>query len=268
MATSRISKSNSLSTKQNINKPSSVHDCQIVIKRTSDESATQNQMLNEFTGKLNDMEKQITHLQQQIQVVKSDISSTQHSIAQNSVNLSALNGWLDELKIRDEAASYDTRCVEYLSKYIWHDDDNDDEAEQKYFPADTFNFLDINDGEYTTLDNLTSQEIRKLAHYVHACEILNSNKSNLPSQRRNLRDPDSSESEYNYIVSGYKTYGYLYNATDSDLVIGDERLCDGELPEDADEICCHKRFAWRVTDIFNEYFTLDATDILSYERIN
>jgi len=97
-------------------------------------------------------------------------------------------------------------------------------------------------------DNLTTTEIKNLAHYLRACELL-----------------DLSMNEKCDWVR-FKTYASVLAEADHEyghIILSDVYDCNGK---DYDEgRCCHKRYAYYMEEF--KYITLKTDDIVSYSRL-
>ena len=103
---------------------------------------------------------------------------------------------------------YTARCIEFLSQRKFYDeskndddenddeendeDDDDDDENTKYIPSDSFQFTKINNGVPTPIENLTPEEIRKLALYVRACDLLDERLEVLNILKQHENDGNSS----------------------------------------------------------------------------
>ena len=125
---------------------------------------------------------------------------------------------------------YTARCIEFLSQRKFYDendeDENDDDENTKYIPSDSFQFTKINNGVPTPIENLTPEEIRKLALYVRACDLLDERLEVLNILKQHENDGDSS-TYFDTSDNGLnRFYDAVYQEDDDD---------DDEDDEDDDE---------------------------------
>ena len=156
-------------------------------------------------------------------------------------------------------------CHDYLTNRLLAEDDNWEDADW----GDAFYYTGINNGVFTPIENLTPDEIIKLAMYVRACELIDEKfdeLSKIQNQANNFEWDDENDClfemkpRYTELLSyleNYPTYGELYEAQ---IEIGYETKCFGEIRDcngyDSElGLCCHKRYAWTVAEL--RHFTFD-----------
>jgi hypothetical protein len=112
----------------------------------------------------------------------------------------------------DEHDLYVIRCKEYIKKYKWVDPDEDeDEDDGKIvLPRDVFTYLRI---EFASLDSYTSDEIKQIAHYLKACELI------AMLDDKYVPDGCTTYGQMLPKVEKYLWYGNYY------LIVGDVRGC-------------------------------------------
>jgi hypothetical protein len=171
---------------------------------------------------------------------------------------------------------------------------------KRYIPHDAFKFMKINNGVITSIDNLTSDEINKLALYVRACELLNERRDVLTTLRHSAHNYDraalidsSSEGlnrfydmEYNEYDEDYypelcrdsiellsyleynSTYGELFESQSEHQSTKYFGVLSGCNRRAYSSECCYKAYAWKLHEL--KYFTFDTLEMrqmLNYDLL-
>jgi hypothetical protein len=166
------------------------------------------------------------------------------------VNKAYLAKWLTDLEKQEADILYLNKCKNYINTYDWvHPDVDEIDSDKNELPYDLFDYLKI---DFQPLDLYTSDELKSIAHYIKASELVNNSKSMTVIQTLNVN-----------------TYAELFNMSydkyDLDI-IGELEGCDGDPQDSDDESCCHKRYAWTISKLND--ITLDSTEIIYYNRVN
>jgi chromosome segregation ATPase len=216
-------------TKSTIAKPTTSADCRILLKRIDDEDTQKNTNLQEI-------HKKISALNDQLATIKSQLS-------QNVINKKFLSECLIKLESIEKANTYINRCRDFINTYNWIEEDDDDEEDEientlKTLPSDIFDFLKL---LFAPLNSYTSDEIKKIAHYLKACELIKSS------------DNDNIPRDYTYGQIADTFYNYKYEM----YIIGDIEGCHCGYDDCSDN---YKRYGDVVTDLKD--INLDSTDII------
>jgi len=258
----------SSNTKPTITKPTNSVDCHILLKRLADGDVQDSINLQEIRKKIITLNDQLAKIQADINLLESDKTTIKSQISQNLINKNFLSDCLIKLEHNDKLTSYLNRCRDFINTYNWvnidanddtHDDTHDDTRDDtnsnqntlKTLPYDIFDFLEL---KFAPLDSYTSDEIKKIAHYLKASELCQkiNDLDDIPSYCRTYRE----------LICG------RYDSEFDSYIIGDIKHCDGTsiYDDDDDDVCCHKRHA----NVISQFKTIsiDDTSIISYERIN
>ena len=236
--------------KPTIKKPSSASDCRVIMKRGDEVSSQKKTQMSENDVKMASIQKQIESLQKELETLTTSNQTLNRQLAQYEVNKTYLSKWMTELEKQESVNNYVERCRSYINTYDWvHPDVDEIDSDKNELPYDLFDYLNI---PFQPLDSYTSDELKSIAHYIKASELVQKSRTMKVLQSLNV-----------------DTYAELLNASDDrydSSIIGDIEGCDGEPQDSDDESCCHKRYAWTVCKL--EDVTLDSTEIIYYNRVN
>jgi hypothetical protein len=213
--------------------PHTLEDCRIMLERASTEAEA-------ATKEISELKESCDVLQQKLKDARDALVQAESRFLRASNRQKRLLRRQAHLEKIDRA-SKERQCYEtYLSG--------------KDIPHDAQSYLSIKD---TDLSKLTLSEVRRLAIYVWACELVTHDFS--------LRQSTLSKLGYSTSI----TYGELWNSLDEmygHKIIGEVTGCDG-LPEGEADSCCHKRYACTLKPL--EHLTLDDYNvILQRDRVN
>ena len=269
-----------------------MRDCEIVKKRIESENQQVTSNVQKDNDELANIAQQIAELQKQIEEfryretqIRRNVAGGRKTLAQNNVNLKALGEWTVSFMQDMKRQQYIDRCTDYIKKYL--------ETNNNTLPEDAAEFLNL---DSTSLDVLTSDEIIELAHYIHACTIIQNKNKTLFNEEQDDDDDDDEEQDDDDdddeeqdddedegyvdestsergVYRNIRTYRQLFNYSDvySERFSFDPVRYCGELYDcrnyrDEYSNCCHKRYAWILLDFYD--ITLDTTQILDYGRVN
>ena len=225
-------------------KPLTSHDCEVLIARINTVNLANIKLRRDGDAQLIKLRRQLISLTTQITDIESQQSNLRSQILQNEVNIDTLSTWSHELREKDNEQNYISRCYTYLVECKLQKKGDDAILPYKCIPYDAFEFMDINGGEYVSIDNLVSTEIIRLASYVKGCELIIKN-----HEIENSSIPDISEH-----VRKFSTYGELFNSQSMSRDYDSPYL--GQLRGSS---------AWTLVDL--EFVTLDTTHILEYRKL-
>lgn len=230
-----------------IKAPASLSDCTIIIKRMDDAHAQNIASTDIVKAKLAALLIQQAEIQKQIESFQSSQSLLQDEVKQYNVNKTFLLTCLGQLETREVQNIYVDRCKEFINQFTWVYPTIEDVTSVNPLPKDIFTFLKL---QYQPLDCYTSEEIKSIAHYIHACNLLTEQRS-----------------EYDCILE-FNTYSEIINETDEEYGnIGMLESCNGnKCSMYDDDSCCHKRYGW--CPVKFEDINLDTANIVSHRRIN
>lgn len=242
--------------KPTVAQPHTLSDCQILLSRNEKEKEQINTELSEYGAKIMDIEKQIASLQSQRSALKSREVQFQTKLKQNESNKDFLTSFLAPLKKQEETITYITRCKDFINRYKWDNPDEDVDVDEDVnedvdvdvdtkdttntklvLPHDIFDYVKL---KFAPLDSFTSDEIKKIAHYLKACELIAS-----------LKD--------DYIPDGY-TYGQVIICICIDY--NGYKIVDSII-RDHD---CHKIYGNVIENLKD--INLDTYTIMRYRRVD
>ena len=236
-------------------KPLTSHDCEVMIARTSAANLVKINLRRDGDAQLIKLRRQLMLINKQITDIESQQSILRSEILQNDANIDALSTWSHELKEKDIEQNYIGRCYTYLTGRKFGNKGEISALPLKCISYDAFKFLDINEGNFTPIENLVSTEIIRLASYVKACDLLNEKLCEIKSRESEYR---LSEDSYNLNICEFmlkcSTYGELFNS--QSISRNYNSLYLGQIRGSS---------AWTLVDL--EFVTLDTTHILEYRKL-
>jgi hypothetical protein len=187
-----------------IGEPTNSADCRILLKRISNDDAQQARKLEEIQTKITTLNDELIKIQTEIQSLNTNKTSIESQQSQNKINTNFLSKLLTKLEDIDKDNIYINRCKDLINTYKWtnvNKDDDDGNDSLKTIPHDIFDFLEL---QFAPIDSYTSDEIKRIAHYLKATELV-----------------------YNYYKCETTTYGELiadsYDYEYERYIIGDIR---------------------------------------------
>jgi hypothetical protein len=233
--------------KPTIEAPQSVADCKVFLKRTDTDVSNKTTSINDIETDIANFTSQIAQMQKQIDTLKTNKNSLQEQLKQHDINKSFLVKCLGQLEKQEKENLYITRCTEFIKTYDWvnpdeNHGDSDTPPTKKALPHDLFSYLEY---DFQPLDCYTSDEIKKIAHYLKAselfCQLI-------------------SKDEYNNL--SHYTYGGLIEGSG---IVGKVTDCSGNVDDGNTDCCCKNRFANHIIKL--EYITLDSDSIITHRMI-
>jgi hypothetical protein len=241
--------------KPTIAPPQTLSDCRIILKRIDDDSTQKKEDLKDIQSKISMLNTRLAEIQNEIVMIEKEQRTLQMNrglieshLKQNDVNKSFLAMSLHGFEVVDNERLYVTRCRELIDTYEWtdNDDDDDNDTNKKMLPYDIFDFLKL---KFAPLESFTSDEIKKIAHYLKACELVN--------------DEKTTNDDIPHDCDTYAEIIDYANDYDGKYVIGDITGCSCGDDDCSDN---YKRYGDVVTKL--KYITLDSHQIICNERLD
>jgi hypothetical protein len=179
---------------------------------------------------------------------------------QTEINITYIKKIAKELEATQKKNAYAERCIAFLRDgFDWSDpaDEESDNADdtKSDLPFDTFSFTGV---VYAPLDQLTSDDVVKIAHYVKACQLLEQYNENPFSTSNDYSDCDTYGELLRHLDDSYA------EKTDGDFIVSEVYDCDGN-PFSCN-LCCHKQYGHTLYNLSE--ITLDSDAIITgYRRL-
>jgi hypothetical protein len=243
-----------------ISKPKNSRDCDVMFNRVTQYNSDIQEEIQNYQKSLDIINTEIAKWQKLIEEkqlnaskIRAGMSQMNETLTQNNVNLEALSEWSQSFKHEQKVSEYTDRCTKFIHDYLKENDE---------LPFDSIDFLGLNS---PNPNELTSDEICKLAHYIHATNTIKTLKSTFLHNSLEI------------ILMYYDTYKELYDTSNYPAnffhrYCGELNHVDTYIPEDKDEDengnkigYSRQRSAWCLVEF--EDITLDTKDILFYDRV-
>jgi hypothetical protein len=267
--------------KANIPMPTSASDCQIVLKRTNEQITEKKTSFESLSVQMRTTQNEIEKLQKQLSELQKQHAQVQTQLSQLEVNRVALEKVLPVFIKKEENDVYTRRCKEFINQYDWVNPESFEHvSDKKILPKDLFDFLKIHVvGEYDSyskekyddylerqrqaelrwkfspLEEFTSDELKLIAHYLKACELI--------AQSKKLGEFKTHNILYNELTYFELTNNLNYSRDSEIYLLDDIRHCDGQPAEDMyeNDTCCHRRYCTAVSNFYD--INLDTRYLVS-----
>lgn len=162
-------------------KPTNSRDAQKIFDRVNKKKTELDEKKRTTEIILREKEEEISALQKMVDSLKREQSDVEKQLKQNDYECGVIVGLVKKLIDQEQQNQYSDRCRQYLMDHcIWkldtfewkNFDDDDDDDDKTCLPRDTFTYTHVNNGVICELSELTSSDIIKIAHYVHANLLL------------------------------------------------------------------------------------------------
>lgn len=269
--------------KHTVAKPLCVFDAHIARDRLKEENKSLNSKLIQIANQINEATKQKEELEILIASLGVQTSALNSKYQENGHNIKYIDMVSETLKQQEADASYVHKCKDYLIEYIKFELESDDPVQNPYVPVQNpddpvqnpdvpvqnpdVNLNNFFQGAIVFLQipvkfplmlpnatiitdaifsKLNSQEIKSLAHYIKACELLD---EEMPT------DSDCYVDEW--VQSS--TYDYVYDQAN-------HRFYNGLLVSDIHE-SYYRKYAFVLSELESISLSSTIDNLISYQRL-